>query len=91
MKKVAMFVAACALAAAVPVMGQTKVEKECLIYSRNCANEVMSIQEKVEKLNQEVKKGKAVYSAKELQKLEQKLKEANKILDSLNTQGGGGN
>lgn len=57
---------------------------ECLLVSKNCKNEVDSIQQKIKKLNTELKKGKKVYSADELKKLESKLKEANDILDTLN-------
>lgn len=61
---------------------------ECLLASKHCANEVDSIQQKLKKLNAEIKKGKKVYSAEELKKLEQKLKEANEILNSLEKPGG---
>ena len=63
---------------------------ECLLASKGCLHEVDSIQQKLKKLNAEIKKGKKVYSAEELKKLEQKLKEANEILNSLEKPGGGG-
>jgi len=44
-----------------------------------------SIQEKIERLKAEVAKGEKKYSAAQLKKLEQKLKEANKLLDALTT------
>ena len=44
----------------------------------------------MKKLKAEIKKGKKVYSAEELKKLEQKLKEANELADALMKQGGGG-
>ena len=53
-------------------------------------HEVDSIQQKLKKINTEIKKGKKVYSAEELKKLDQKLKEANEILNSLEKPGGGG-
>lgn len=56
---------------------------ECLLISKGCANEVDSIQQKIKKINMEIKKGKKVYSAEELKQLEQKLKEVNDILKSL--------
>lgn len=56
---------------------------ECLLASKNCKGEVDSIQQKIKKLNTEIKKGKKVYSADEIKKLEEKLKEANAILDNL--------
>lgn len=60
---------------------------ECLLVSKGCMNEVDTIQQKIKKINAEVKKGKKVYSADELKKLRQKLKEANEILDSLEKPG----
>ena len=51
---------------------------------RECALQAESIQEKIQRLNTEVAKGEKKYSAKELKKLESKLKEANIILDQLN-------
>ncbi|GFE56783.1 hypothetical protein [Geobacter sp. AOG1] len=93
MKKIAVLVmTAVALSATVPAMAEmTKEEKDqCLLASKNCATEVDSIQKRIKKLNAEIKKGKKVYSAEEIKKLQQKLKEANDILDSLEKQGGGG-
>jgi len=94
MKKLAlMLMTAVALAATVPAMAQemTKEEKDmCLLASKNCAGEVDSLQKKMKKLRSEIKKGKKVYSAEELKKLEQKLKEANELADALMKQGGGG-
>ena len=63
---------------------------ECLLASKGCMHEVDSIQQKLKNINTEIKKGKKVYSAEELKKLEQKLKEANEILNSLEKPGGGG-
>jgi len=69
---------------------QASTKDECLLASKGCMNEVDSIQQKMRKINNEIKKGKKVYSAEELKKLEQKLKEANEILRSLEKPGGGG-
>ena len=94
MKKLAlMLMTAVALAATAPAMAQemTKDEKDmCLLASKNCAGEVDSLQKKMKKLQAEIKKGKKVYSAEELKKLDQKLKEANELADALMKQGGGG-
>lgn len=68
---------------------KANAKDECLLASKNCAHEVDSIQQKLKKLNAEIKKGKKVYSAEELKKLEQKLKEANEILESLEKPGSG--
>ncbi|GFO62808.1 hypothetical protein M1B72_19575 [Geomonas paludis] len=60
---------------------------ECLLISKNCKNEVDSIQQKIAKLQGEINKGGKVYTADELKKLHDKLKEANDILDELNKPG----
>lgn len=64
--------------------GMSKTEKdECLLVSKNCKNTALSIQEKIKKLQGEIKKGKKVYSAEELKKLEDKLKDTENTLDIL--------
>lgn len=94
MKKLAlMLMTAVAFSAAAPAMAQemTKEEKDmCLLASKNCRTEVDSLQKKMKKLQAEIRKGTKVYSAEELKKLEQKLKEANELADALMKQGGGG-
>jgi peptidoglycan hydrolase CwlO-like protein len=68
-----------------PVFAEmTKEQKDqCLLASKGCKDEVSSIQQKIKKLNTEIKKGKKVYSAEEIKKLNDKLKEAEDMLDSL--------
>jgi septal ring factor EnvC (AmiA/AmiB activator) len=86
MRKIAVILlASFAMAATVPVYAQmTKEEKDqCLLASKNCANEADTIQKKIKKLNAEIKKGKKVYSAEELKKLNDKLKEAEQMLDEM--------
>jgi len=56
---------------------------ECLLASKNCKNEVDSIQKKIKKLDTEIKKGKKVYSAEEIKKLQEKLNEAEAMLDNM--------
>lgn len=56
---------------------------ECLLASKDCKNDVDSIQQKIKKLQTEIKKGNKVYSADEIKKLDAKLKEANALLDNL--------
>ena len=63
-------------------------KNECLLAAKGCRDEVDSIQQKVKKINSEIKKGSKVYSAEELKKLEQKLKEANEIIKNLQRAGG---
>jgi len=92
MKKIAvMLMAAFMMSATMPVLAadMTKEEKDqCLLASKNCATEVDSLQKKIKKLNAEIKKGKKVYSADEIKKLQQKLDEANALLDDI-LKGGG--
>lgn len=54
--------------------------KECI---QRCAMQSESIDKKIERLQNEIKKGKTTYSAEELGKLEAKLNEANYMLDSI--------
>lgn len=82
MKNSALFViAALVVSSSVPVFASDK--NECLLASKNCKTEVDSLQQKMKKLDGEIKKGKKVYSAEELKKLNDKLKEANVMLDEL--------
>lgn len=62
---------------------QTNEKNECILAAKSCKEEVDSIQQKIKKIRAEIKKGKKVYSAEELKRLEQKLKEANEIIDDL--------
>ena len=85
MKKAALcFVAALVISSSMSVFAMEVMDKnECLTMSMNCKGEVDSIQQKMKKLNAEIKKGKKVYSADELTALNAKLKEANAMLDGL--------
>jgi len=87
MKRIAILVmAAFMMSVAVPVFAadMTKDQKDqCLLASKECKTEVDSIQQKIKKLNAEIKKGKKVYSADEIKKLNAKLKEAEDMLDNL--------
>ncbi len=86
MKKIAVVaMAAFMMSATVPVMAQmSKEEKDlCLLASKNCLNEVDSLQKRIKRINAEIKKGKKVYSVEELKKLEAKLKEAEEIIKTL--------
>ena len=50
---------------------------------RQCALQAETIQQKIRRLQAEVKEGKKEYSAEELKKLQNKLQEANDLLDTL--------
>lgn len=58
---------------------------ECLLISKDCKNTALSIQEKINKLQSEIQKGHKVYTAEELRKLEDKLKESETMLNELLT------
>jgi len=62
---------------------QTQKKDECLLVARNCGNTVMSIQDKIERLKEEIAKGRDVYTVEELNNLNQKLEEVNRTLDFL--------
>ncbi|GAM07766.1 hypothetical protein OR1_00035 [Geobacter sp. OR-1] len=85
-KAMVLLLSAMMISATVPVFAaeQAKGDKnECLLISKECKTEVDSIQQKIKKLQAEIKKGKKVYSADELKKLDQKLKDADDMLDSM--------
>lgn len=54
--------------------------------ARECALQAESIQQKVKRIQGEVKKGSKKYSAEELKNLEEKLKEANALIEQMNKQ-----
>jgi hypothetical protein len=86
MKKIVILMLAAFLTSvSVPVFAaDVKATKdECLLASKDCKNDVDSIQQKIKKLQTEIKKGSKVYSAEEIKKLDAKLKEANALLDGL--------
>ncbi len=55
----------------------------CLLVAVNCADNVDSLQQRIERLNKEIAKGNAVYTEDELRKLNMKLEETLKQLDEL--------
>lgn len=59
-------------------------QKDCEMLLKNCAQEVSSIQERINKIQTAIKeKGATEYTRDELRKLDQKLKEANETLRVL--------
>lgn len=86
MKKTAiMLLAAFTISAAIPAMAQmSKEEKDlCLLATKNCLNQADSLQQRIKRIQGELKKGKKVYSAEELKTLNQKLQEANDLLKKI--------
>ncbi|KAB0668691.1 hypothetical protein F6V30_15235 [Oryzomonas sagensis] len=55
----------------------------CILNAKGCGDQALSIQTKIDRLKQEIEKGTKVYTPKELQKLKNKLEDANDVLDEL--------
>ena len=93
MKRIAtLMLAALLMAAAVPALAETTAKTakdECLLAAKGCATEVDSIQRQVKKLKGEIQKGTKVYTPEELKTLEMKLKEVNKLIESMGKPGSG--
>lgn len=87
MKKLAIFICtAVMMSASVPAFAQTTTtgqKDECLLASRECADQVDSIQQKMKRLQNEIKKGTKVYTPDELKKLNEKLDETDRMLDHM--------
>ncbi|MDA8431174.1 MAG: hypothetical protein M0T70_18115 [Geobacteraceae bacterium] len=66
-----------------PSEQQTRQKNECLLRSKDCGRSARSIQDKIELLNEEIAKGRAVYTPEELKVLQQKLDDVNRTLDFL--------
>ncbi len=93
MKKLAVVLMAVGLFSALPVFAaesdvmkmdtQEGMKMDTSEGARQCALEAESIQQKIKRLQVEVKAGKRVYSAEEMKRVEDKLKEANKLLEDM--------
>jgi hypothetical protein len=77
--------AAIMMAAALPAVGQQTHEEHvsCELAAKNCLNKADILEKRVKKLNAEIKKGSSKYSAEDLKKLEDKLKETQDLLDKM--------
>ena len=62
-------------------------KNECLLASKNCANQVDDIYKRIHRLNKEIKKGTKVYTAAELKKLSEKLAETQDLLKTMEKPG----
>ena len=88
MKRVAVVLTAVGLFVAMPAFA---AEHEGMMMNdddgmRQCALQAETIQKKIERIQGEIKKGSKKYTPEQLKKLNDKLKEANDILDDLNRQ-----
>ncbi len=84
-KSVILIIAALMLSATIPAISQQTPEEKviCNLAAQNCLKSADILQKRIKKLNGELKKGTKTYSAEDLQKLEQKLKETQDLLDKL--------
>jgi hypothetical protein len=73
------------LTAAEEEYGAKEGKDECLLVAMNCEQSVDSIQMRIERLNNEIAKGTAVYTVDELNILKKKLDDIYKDLDTLTT------
>ena len=62
---------------------------ECLLVAINCGKDFISLEQKIEKLQKEISKGRAVYSDDELNILRERLNNANKTLEFFKNEGAG--
>jgi hypothetical protein len=82
--KAIVVITAVMMGAALPVIAQTHEEQvSCELAAKNCLNRAEILEKKVKKLNAEIKKGSSKYSAEDLKKLEDKLKETQDLLDKM--------
>ncbi len=65
------------------LMGEgVKVDKnECLLVAKNCANQVDTIQERIERIKGEISRGTGVYTNDELNRLHRQLEDAVRFLE----------
>ncbi len=81
--------AASSLLSAATIMGAESTldnviqKDECLLVATNCADNVDSINQRIERLSKEIAKGTDVYTTDELKKLGDKLDDAVRTLDDL--------
>jgi len=83
MKKLLVALMAVGLFSAVPAFAghdDAVVEHEGL---RQCALQAETIQQKIHRIQTEINEGSKKYSADDMKKLEEKLKEANELLENL--------
>lgn len=84
MKKMAMITVAALLVSASAFAQQSNQERVvCELAAGNCVKQADLLSKRIKKLNQDIAKGSRKYSAEDLKKLEQKLKETEQTLDKL--------
>jgi flagellar hook-associated protein FlgK len=77
------FLSAATLLGAEKNFGMGGQKDQCLLVAAYCADNVDSINQRIERLNKEIAKGTDVYTPEELNKLRDKLDDAVKTLNDL--------
>jgi uncharacterized protein YlxW (UPF0749 family) len=86
MKKIVLVIIAILMTSAtIPAFSQQTPEQKviCNLAAQNCLNSADILQKRIKKLNAEVKKGTKTYSAEDLKKIEQKMKETQDLLNKI--------
>jgi peptidoglycan hydrolase CwlO-like protein len=83
MKKTVLMLMVAVLFAAMPVFAAEHGMMSADEQMQRCVEQNEAIDKKIERLQGEIKKGDKKYSTEELRKLEEKLNEANLMLDSI--------
>jgi hypothetical protein len=66
-----------------PTEQQTQQKNECILLAIQCGNSIISIQDKIQLLKEEIAKGRTAYTPGEIDKLKKMLEEVSKTLDFL--------
>ena len=67
--------------------GWTSDKDECLLVAKNCTDEFLTINQRIDRLNAEINKGTAVYTTEELGVLQMKLDAAIKEQEFMKDEG----
>ena len=67
--------------------GQQSGKDECLLLARNCGNEVDSIQQRIDRIKNEIGRGANVYNDDELKTLNNRLENEIRVYEELNMGG----
>ena len=62
---------------------QSQEKNECILLAIKCGNSILSIQDKIQLLREEITKGKSAYTPEEIERLKKKLEDVSKTLDYL--------
>ena len=66
---------------------QMQKKDECLLFAKNCQDNVYATQQRINRLNEEIMRGTSVYTHEELNILRKKLDDAKKALEFLMIEG----